>query len=187
MLACVARAKFTISEGGYNKTDRIHGLNLNHNEPVRLKGSQLLLKMQMAYEIIPVNEPGKEPWRVTTHAYNYEVQAQNGQVIFSYHWHPQGKVKEPHIHMGHTQLAVDAVLTNKFHLPTARVSFEGVMRHCITELGTEPLREDWAKVLERREADFQAHRKWDTKPPVEDPEPEPAGKKPKKGRKGKRR
>jgi hypothetical protein len=164
-LSCIARAKFTLSEGGYNTPGRIHALALNKNEPIKLRGPKFLFKLQMSYEIIPVDETGREPWRVTTHAYNYEVQTSNGQAVVSFHWHPQGKVQDPHIHVGNTQLAADAVLTNKLHIATSRVSLESVIRTCIAELGVDPLRDDWDKVLSLREADFQTHRKWDAAPP----------------------
>jgi hypothetical protein len=165
-LACVVKAKITLSEGGYNTAGRVHGLTLNRDEAVKLKGvQQLLLRVQMNYEIIPVEEPGREPWRVTTHAYNYEVQNSSGEGVVSYHWHPKGRVKGPHIHLGHTQLAKDVVLHNKLHIPTARLSLEGVIRHCIEELQVESLSDDWDHVLATRQADFEAFRKWGQSPP----------------------
>ena len=166
-LSCIAHAKFTLSEGGYNTPGRIHSLTLNRNEPIKLKGPRFLFKLQMAYEIIPVAEVGREPWRVTTHAYNYEVQTSNGQAMVSFHWHPQGKVRAPHIHLGTAQLAPDAVLTNKHHIGTARLSLENVIRTCIAEWSVEPLRDDWEKVLELNEANFQTYRKWGAVPPAE--------------------
>jgi hypothetical protein len=185
-LACVVKAKITLSEGGYNTAGRIHGLTLNRDQAVKLRGpKQLLLRVQMNYEIVPVEEPGRPPWRVTTHAYNYEVQNSSGEGVVSYHWHPKGKVKGPHIHLGHTQLAKDVVLHNKLHLPTARMSLEGVVRHCIEELWVESLRDDWDPVLATRQADFETYRRWSQSPPPATVAPPPEKNKPK--RPGKRR
>ena len=186
-LSCVVKAKITLSEGGYNASGRVHGLTLNRDGAVKLKGpQQLLLRVQMHYEIIPVTDAGQDPWRVTTHAYNYEVQNSSGEGVLSYHWHPSGKVKGPHIHLGHTQLAKDVVLHNKLHLPTARLSLEGVVRHCIEEFQVEPLCEDWDRVLATRQADFEAYRKWSQSPPAATVDaPKPDKNKPK--RPGKRR
>ncbi|WP_157610005.1 hypothetical protein [Spirillospora albida] len=186
-LSCVAKAKITLSEGGYTTVGRVHGLTLNRNEAVKPKGAHhLLLRVQMQYEIVPVDEPGRDPWRVTTRAYNHEVQNSSGEGVVSYHWHPQSRVKDPHVHLGHTQLAKDVVLHNKLHIPTARLSLEGVIRHCIEELQVKPLRDDWDPVLATRKADFEAFRKWNQSPPAPTVAPKPDAKN-KPRRPGKRR
>jgi len=78
----------------------------------------------------------------------------------SYHWHPNPKVPGPHAHLGHTQLADHAVLSQKAHYPTGRVSLESVVRACITEYGVTALNDDWDKALALREGDFLRHRTW---------------------------
>ena len=185
-LSCVARAKITLSEDGRATIGRIHALTLNRDEALKLKGAPLLLRAQMQYEIIPVTEVGREPWRVTTHAYNYEVQTSSSEAVVAYHWHPASRVANPHIHLGSTQLAREAVLHHKLHIPTARLSLEGVVRHCIEELGVKPLREDWDEVLAARQADFEAYRGWGQSPPPE-PAAEPKPEKGKPRKPGKRR
>jgi hypothetical protein len=94
----------------------------------------------MLYEIIRTDDPVRGPWRVSTRAYAYEMQTSGRELVWSYHWHPQSTVSNPHAHLGHTQLAEDAVLSDKAHHPTGRVSLESVIRTCITEYGVEPLK-----------------------------------------------
>ena len=96
----------------------------------------------------------------TTRAYAYELQTVSGESVLSYHWHPSPRVPEPHTHLGRTQLAPDAVLSQKAHQPTGRVSLESVIRACITEYNVRPLRDDWDKTLALREGDFQLYRSW---------------------------
>lgn len=52
------------------------------------------------------------PYRVTTRAYDYSLRTSDHRGVIDYHWHPTGLSDEtqPHIHLGTTQLAEDAVL-----------------------------------------------------------------------------
>lgn len=88
------------------------------------------------------------------------MQTASGELVWSYHWHPSPHVPIPHAPLGHTQLADHAVLSQKAHHPTGRVSLESVIRACITEYRVAPLREDWDKTLDLREGDFQTYRSW---------------------------
>ncbi|MCC5574443.1 hypothetical protein IMZ11_02155 [Microtetraspora sp. AC03309] len=159
-LSCVAHAKVTVSPGGQNTSDRVHALVVNDDKPIKLKGQQLLLWVRMKYEIIPDDRDGYGPWRVTTRGYVYEVQSASGEAVMSWHWHPTSKMRDPHIHAGHTQLADDAVLSRKHHTPTGRVSLESVVRFCLEDLQADHLRNDWDKVLALREGLFKLHRSW---------------------------
>ncbi len=160
-LACVARAKIRLSRGGYAERGKTHGLTVNNNEPVSLKRHPaLMLQVMMQYEIIPNLNAGQEPWRVTTRAYNYELQTASGQAVVSYHWHPTSRILQPHMHLGATVLAEDAVISHKAHNPTGRISLESIIRACIAEYGVEPLRDDWDEVLSLRERQFRLWRSW---------------------------
>lgn len=159
----MARAKITLSPGGWGENGRVHALTLNDDKPVKLKGRRpvLLLSIRMQYEIVPTNDPERPPWRVSTRAYAYELQTASGELVVSYHWHPQGgRILYPHARLGHTQLAEDAVLHQKAHNPTGRVSLESIVRACITEYGVTPMLEDWDKTLTLRESDFLLYRSW---------------------------
>ncbi len=164
-LSCVAHAKITLSPGGWGETGKVHGFAVNDDQPVKLqrrarRGPILMLRVQMLYEIIRTEEPDRPPWRVTTRSYAYELQTASGETVLSYHWHPSPRVPDPHTHLGRTQLAPDAVLSQKAHQPTGRVSLESVVRACITEYNVRPLRDDWDKTLALREGDFQLYRSW---------------------------
>lgn len=164
-VSCLAQAKVTVSPGGQNVDGRVHGLTVNLDRPVKLKGQPLLLRVRMQYEIIRAEDPERGPWRVTTHGYAHEVQQSDGQAVISWHWHPTTQMSEPHIHAGTTQLADEAVLSRRHHIPTDRVSLESVVRFCIAELGAEPLRDDWEKILDLNEGLFKLHRSWACYPP----------------------
>lgn len=164
-LSCVARAKVTLSAGGWGRVGVVHALTVNNNDPLRLRGTPLLLRVRMQYEIVRVDETGELPWRCTTHGYDYEVQLSSGEAVVSYHWHPASKTKMPHLHIGRTQLASGAVLSHKVHVPTDRVSVESVVRSCITEYGVEPMHDDWDEILTLREGAFKLYRSWGTYPP----------------------
>jgi len=142
-------------------TGKIHGLSLNKDNPVTLKcHSSLLLRVNMLYEIVRTDDPERGPWRISTRGYAYELQTSNRQLVWSYHWHPTSAVTTPHAHLGRTQLAEHAVLSEKAHHPTGRVSLESVIRTCIADYGVEPLRDDWAETLAVREGDFELYRSW---------------------------
>jgi hypothetical protein len=161
-LSCIARAKITLSRDGWGMIGRIHGLTLNKDQPVTLKCQPtLLLRLGMLYEIVRTEErPERGLWRVSTRGYMYEMQTASGELVWSYHWHPQGTVGSPHAHFGQTQLAPDAILSHKAHHPTGRISLESVIRVCIADYGVTALRSDWAETLALREADFETHRSW---------------------------
>jgi hypothetical protein len=161
-LSCIARAKITLSPGGRGKTGRVHALTLNDDQPIKLKSQPaLMLRVGMQYEIVRTTENDRPPWRVSTRGYAYEMQTASGELVWSYHWHPAGgRILYPHTHLGHTQLAEDAVLHQKAHNPTGRVSLESVVRACITEYGAAPMNDDWEKTLALREADFLRYRSW---------------------------
>ena len=160
-VSCIARAKITLSPGGWAETGRTHSLVLNEDQPIKLKGQPaLMLRVGMLYEIVRTTEADRPPWRVSARGYAYEMQTSSGELVWSYHWHPSQRVPNPHSHLGRTQLAEDAVLYQKAHNPTGRVSLESVIRACITEYGAAPMKDDWDKTLTLREGDFQIWRTW---------------------------
>jgi hypothetical protein len=163
-LSCIARVKITLSPGGYGLRGKTHALTVNDDKPIKLryppKTPVLMLRVCMQYEVVPNDQVGQESWRVSTRGYDYELQSSSGELIWSYHWHPGTRVQRPHIHVGRTQLAEDAVMSSKAHHPTDRVSLESIVRACITEYGAEPLKDDWDKTLALREGLFKLYRRW---------------------------
>jgi len=162
IVSCVARAKINLSHDGWGMAGKIHALTVNGDQPITLKcRPALLLKIGMLYEIIRTEDkPERGTWRVSTRGYMYEMQTASGELVWSYHWHPTGKVGSPHAHLGHTQLAAGAVLSYKAHHPTGRISLESVIRTLLTEYGVAAMRDDWEAILVMRESDFQMYRTW---------------------------
>jgi hypothetical protein len=162
IVSCVARVKITLSPGGRGMVGKIHGLTINDDKPVRLGcRPPLLLRIRMEYEIVRAGDrPERGPWRVSTRGYAYELRTDSGERVWSYHWHPQSAVANPHVHIGHTQLAGNAVLSSKIHYPTGRISLESVIRTCIAGHGVPPQQRDWEETLALRESDFETYRSW---------------------------
>ncbi len=172
-LSCVAHAKILCSPGGRELTNKVHRLHIggsiNDDGYARLAGDvKLELRARMRYEIVEDKRNGYGPYRITTRAYEYSLRQQDGQAVLDYHWHPDGVSHEirPHIHLGSTQLRPDAVLTNKDHTLSGRMTLESVIRQAIS-YGVEPLRRDWDDRLAEAEAPHLLYRSWHANPLVE--------------------
>jgi hypothetical protein len=63
------------------------------------------------------------------------------------------------VHIGSTQLRPNSVLTNKQHIGTGRITFEGAIREAVA-LGAVPVRSDWPELLYACEGPHLAHRSW---------------------------
>ena len=115
----------------------------------------------MRYRIITDDREGYGSYRVTTRGYAYSLQDSSGRGMLDYHWHPTGRSDEtrPHLHVGSHQLTDDAVLTNKLHIPTGRVTLEDAVRAAIG-LGAEPLVDDWDDRLTLSESPHKLYRSW---------------------------
>lgn len=108
-------------------------------------------------------ERAAERWRVTTVGYIYELHDRTLATVVGYHWHPipGGEIDYPHIHIGrqfaHRSLPADvrsyADRLVRSHLPTGPIVLPTVLRLAITDFGVEPLRADWAEVLDETERD----------------------------------
>jgi hypothetical protein len=91
-------------------------------------------------------------WRVSSRAYDYRVDGQDGAELLSWHWHPAATFKRPHLHV--------AALDRRKHLPTGRVSLEAVLRLLLVEFDVRPRRGDWEGVLAAGETAFERSRTW---------------------------
>lgn len=158
IISCIAHAKITVSPHGQYLHGAVHSLSVNNNKPIPL-APDVLLRIRMQYSIIEDKEREDGPWRVTTKAYDYELQDSEGETIVAWHWHPETR-SYPHTHTGRTQLARDALLSRKHHVPSGRVSLESVIRFCIEEFGAKALRDDWRDVLDSTETPFRLYRSW---------------------------
>jgi hypothetical protein len=158
-LSCVTSE--VLRAGGYHVADEPHALTLGRGLPVRLRGEgRLSLTFDHHYRI--VEDPGpRGPYKCSTTSYLYGLDDSDGREVLSYQWHPSGRspVTWPHLHLG-AGAAVGRLELARAHLPTGRVSIEEVLRLAISELGVEPLREDWREVLERTQQAYETSRTW---------------------------
>jgi hypothetical protein len=162
-ISCVTQAQLNI-RGGYfpTTTDEPHALTLADGLPQRLSGpSGLSLVVKQYYYVIKEDDPGRDPWRVRTAEYNYNLRDIEGKVVIAYHWHPapKFKVRDPHLHL-EQGAKVGRAEIHRAHIPTGRVAVEDVIRFVITEFGVEPLRADWDRVLADARATFREQRTW---------------------------
>jgi hypothetical protein len=113
----------------------------------------------MQYRIVEA-EGRRGPWRVTTEQYHHEYRTRDDKAMLSFDWHPGSRVEYPHLHVGPAVLAEQAVLMQKAHIPSGRISIEEVVRFGIEELGIVPLRGDWEQVLGEAQKAFEEWRSW---------------------------
>lgn len=94
--------------------------------------------------------------RVTTLAYDYQLNGTDGQPRWKMHWHPIGHsdVIYPHLHL-------PGVLTG--HRATSRMLVEHAVRWAHND-GAEMRRDDWADVLMMSEAHHVLYRTWSSVP-----------------------
>lgn len=94
-------------------------------------------------------------------SYEYRLLDRLERELLVYHWQPGPSYAgpdHPHLHVsGSLDAATSAVGRrridlDKLHLPTGHVPLTAVVRSLVTELGVEPLRPDWARVLDDAEA-----------------------------------
>ena len=141
----------------------MRALNAPLSGYIPLRGeNRLHLSVTIHYEIVQTSDPQRGPWKVSTRKYMYHVVADDMTEVILFHWHPDGKSdeKEPHLHVGSSQLTPTAVVSRRTHLPTGRVSLESVLELLIQGFGVVPLRPDWQEILAASESDFHRWRTW---------------------------
>ena len=120
----------------------------------------LSLRILHAYE----TTEGGTGWSTHTRSYLYQVYADDGREFIAFHWHPgRGRIALPHAHF---KTLSEPLAMGKAHIPTGRISLEAVIRLLIEELGVQPIRQDWERVLSRTERELIEGRSWHGQPPV---------------------
>lgn len=101
-------------------------------------------------------------WKVSTIGYAYHLTNELGKEVLLHHWHPGGSstVDSPHLHVGAAVILPSGVLTSKTHVPTARTSVESVVRMLIDDMGVDPHKPDYDRVLAESEGIFELYRSW---------------------------
>jgi hypothetical protein len=147
LLSCVTSAHTTVS--GYHASDLPHRLSLADGDPVRLRGElRLTLDVTEQYRVCE----DTDSWRVEIVGYLYAIEY-DGRELVAYHWHPHGDspITWPHMHVG-TDIRVGDRWLGKVHLPTGTVGLEQVVALAIVELGAEPLRDEWERLIDETAA-----------------------------------
>lgn len=137
--------------------------------PLRVAGATLYLGSSQLYSIVADSRFEGE-FKVSTRSYVYSLtpDAEQRSKLLAWHWHPQTR-PDPHIHVHASHERIGAL--GGLHLPTARVSFESVIRFLIADWAVPPVREDWREVLDDVEQRFLSYRTWHH---AHDPEAEDA-------------
>jgi hypothetical protein len=133
---------------------------LGNGEPVALKGQDALRRrVALNYRLVEA-EGARGPWKVTTTAYSYIVDATDRGEVFAYQWNPHGAGKTPRPHVHFRCLGELRSDWAHIHFPTGRVALEDVVRTLIEEMSVEPRRSDWNDVLDETQQDFERWRTW---------------------------
>lgn len=103
----------------------------------------------------------KGEWKVSTTEYIYNVSetADTRDYMIAWHWHPNQR-QECHVH-AHAQLS-NGIKLDGMHLPSARISFEEVLRFLVEEFGVEPAMERThaLRTLVQTQERHEKHRSW---------------------------
>lgn len=153
-------------QGGYAPAAPPHATTLAGGSRVPLKGDHALaLRATLHYRIVEADGE-RGPYKVSTVGYLYALDDADGREVLAYHWHPKGRSHEarPHLHLG-AGAAVGHAGVAAAHLPTERIALESLLRCALTDLGVEPLRPDWRRVLDDAQKAFESWRTWPTPRP----------------------
>lgn len=140
LLSCVTSVHVVVR--AYHVSSEPHQLELA--DTAKMRGGPLSIDVAEEYEV----RQDDAGWRVGILGYLYAI-GYEGRELISYHWHPSGNspITRPHMHVGANIQVCDRWLS-KVHLPTGAVGLEQVVALAIVELGVEPLRDDWERLLE---------------------------------------
>lgn len=132
-------------------------------EPMRLgRDRHTTLRFRHIYEQSDRGRRSRGSRPAITAGYVADLLDEEGRLIVGYHWHPSGGrgVDFPHLHVGRqfsrpefpSGIRGRADRLVRAHLPTGPILLPVVLRLAIAELGVEPIRPDWAMVLDSAEA-----------------------------------
>lgn len=113
------------------------------------------------------NEPRAARFKVVTERYFYHLLTEDMCEIILWHWHPDARSADPHLHLGSTQLSPNAVISTHNHTPTGRIAFEQVLLELIQGYGVETLkpREEALAQINDSLQRFADWRTWSLRPP----------------------
>ncbi|HLZ73213.1 MAG TPA: hypothetical protein VKV26_25185 [Dehalococcoidia bacterium] len=134
-----------------------HSLDIaiNRGYPVALTGGVLPTAFRMDLQIALKEDAAASPrerWRVTLLAYRYVlIEPSREREWLAFHWHPRREgADHPHLHPGSAILS-RLELAGR-HIPTGHITLADVLTFAIAELGVQPERADWQRVLAKAHA-----------------------------------
>ena len=95
----------------------------------------------------------------------HSLDTEDRREILANHWHPNGALGReashpyPHIHLGQAAQIGLPALANA-HIPSERVPLESVIRLAVDHFAVVPLRQDWQRILEDTQRQFEERRTW---------------------------
>lgn len=151
-VSCVSNA--VVEDGGqFYPTDSPRTIFLAE-DPVPLRGT-LRLALSVRQQYVPLQQPGSGEWKFRLTGYLYALDLEGRGELLAFHWHERGAspFQEPHLHLRQAgRMGIDALAAA--HVPTGVVLLEDVLRLAIEELGVQPIRRDWSRVLDQTRASF---------------------------------
>lgn len=122
--------------------------------PIELTdGSWLLLEQRLG-----LREKSGDLWLTTlSYRYRWQADSDDGSWLIRWEYKREGAGAYPAAHL-HVNASPERYAHEKhfgkLHLPTSRVPLEGVVRFLITEIGVEPISENWHETLTEAERVF---------------------------------
>lgn len=117
--------------------------------------TKIKLALNQTFDIIGRAGAPRE-YRVSTKSYAYAIEDEDGEIV-SFHYHPDSGIDFCHMHFRR------APRFGRAHFPSGRVAVEEVVGLAIRELGVEPRRSDYRRVLTRGLEKFREWRTWDSR------------------------
>lgn len=158
VFACIAHGTLITTNAHRPVVNESYSLIVNQGAPFTLRGSSsFAFRGAQLFRIVRESALEGGAYRVQAVKYFYEFSTAEGQEILNFQWTPEatrpGEKTFPHLHIGRGLLggksAIFPETFHKKHVPTGHVSFAGIIRFAIEELGVPPLRGDWSAVLDR--------------------------------------
>lgn len=154
-LSCITNAQLFAAN---KAAGDVEALTLS-DDPLRLRCGDMAavahvsLRIGHRYRLVQDDDG----WHVSTVAYEYYLLDDNQHELVAWHWHPNSRVKSPHVH------APADPVHRRMHIPSGRISIESVLRMLITDFGVQPMPDhsgDWEAILDEAERNFITHRRW---------------------------
>jgi hypothetical protein len=145
-ISCVTRA-VVHSDRADASSPELQTLTIANGDAVALSGlGELSLALAVYFHMERDRTQGL--WMVVVVGYLFSVEDRSGRFVIAYHWHTTGRsrVAFPHFHLGPAAQVGQPHLEGA-HFPTGHITANDVVRLLIMDLGVEPLRRDWERVL----------------------------------------